>query len=306
MVRCCAFFLAGLLLATFALPSLAHAQCYGGNCYGGYGGYGGGFYPGIYAGNYIYGAYQGSPYGVYYQPSTGYSSYYLPPTFTPAELNYGPQAVKQFMGVDRNFGLSPLLNPPAPMAEPTDAVAQLAAILARQKQVEADAKAGTLPVTAARVSGVDARNQAYNAIRTGDARYMEQDLAGALARYRSATEAAPDVSDGWFRYGLVNGALGQPQRAAAAMRRGLALYPAWPTSKFSLKPIYDDKPLAKTSHLEGLAKAAIDNPADPDAYFVLGVFLHFTGEPDRARAFLEEAEKLGDEKGAGVFLGPKT
>lgn len=299
MVRlwCCA--LLGLSVLILVADS-AFAQAFFGNgcgpggCYRPWDGYAGG-----------YG--WGSPYGVFYEPSTGYSSYYLPPIYAPAELNYGPQAMKQFLGVDRNFGLAPLLAPPQalPSAE-ADAASQLAAILARQRRAAEQAQGGALPVAAARVSGLEARNTALGAIRAGDARFLAQDYAGALGRYRDSVTAAPDVADGWFRYGLVFAALGQAERAAAALRRGLALDPDWPASRFSLRDFYAGKATARAAHLETLAQVAIAQPEQPDAYFVLGVLLHFLGEPERARKFFTEAERLGDEAGAGTFLGKRT
>ena len=71
------------------------------------------------------------------------------------------------------------------------------------------------------------------------------------------------------------------------IKRGLKLDPAWPKSNFDLDQLFGGNAAAKNAHLDALAAAVADKPADPDRLFVLGVFLHFDGQADRAATIFD-------------------
>ena len=228
---------------------------------------------------YVYGrSYDGyvSPHGIYYNPQSGYVDYYLPPVHFPAELMYGPQAMRRFMGIDAAPHLA--VPPPAP-AVPAPAA-------------PAKPEAEALPAPKVRESNAAARERALHFLSAGDKLFREQRHHEALQRYKSASEAAPDVADAYFRQGFALVATNRYELAAAAFRRGLALEPSWAESLFRVDELYRDAALAKQAHLDALARAALDAPSDADLMFVLGVFLHFDGQGDRAQRFFVRAREL--------------
>ncbi|MBW3597394.1 MAG: hypothetical protein KY475_08975 [Planctomycetes bacterium] len=225
---------------------------------------------------YVYGrSYDGyvSPHGTYYNPQSRYTDYYLPPIHYPAELMYGPLAMRRFMGLDRA---------PVPAAPP--------AVVA-----PADPAAEALPAPKVRESNLAARERAQHFLAAGDRLFREQKHHDALQRYKTAAEAAPDVADAYFRQGFALVATNRYDLAADGFRRGLALEPSWAESLFRLDELYGDADLAKQAHLDALARAALDNPNDADLMFVLGVFLHFDGQADRARRFFVRARELAGD-----------
>jgi tetratricopeptide (TPR) repeat protein len=143
-----------------------------------------------------------------------------------------------------------------------------------------------------RSNNARANELASKYIGYGDALFAKQKYVEANDRYRQAARSAPQVATVWFREGFALAAMGRCDQAAAAMKRGLALDPAWPTSKFDVAQLFGGNAAAKNARLDALAAAVKDKPADADRLFVLGVFLHFDGQPDRARTIFERAEKI--------------
>ena len=230
--------------------------------------------------------YYHDPYGYDYPYVYPYRRprYYAWPVFLPAETLYGPEAVKRFMGfggVNRprvNIAAAP------PVAGPVGA----GPVDARPDLLAAEAKAL-------------ATAQKY--IGYGDTHFRKGKYADAYLRYRRAVREAPDLADGHFRkgYGLI--ARGNYDLAAGAFKRGLALDPAWPDSGFSSRQLYGNNDAAKKVHLDALAKAAEKAPDDHDLMFLLGVLLHFDGQPDRATLFFRQAALLnhGDDAHLRAF-----
>jgi hypothetical protein len=70
------------------------------------------------------------------------------------------------------------------------------------------------------------------------------------------------------------------------------LAPDWPSSDFRLDALYGDAALAKQAHQDSLANAALRDPNDADLLFVLGVFLHFDGQSERAKKFFAKSQEL--------------
>ena len=245
-------------------------------------------YGGVYRDPYYH-----DPYGYGYDYPYVYPywrpRYYGWPVFLPAEMLYGPEAVKRFMGVvgvnrqPVNVAAAP------PVAKPVDA-----------RPVDArPVDAGADPLAAEAKALATARNH----IGFGDTHFRKEKYADAYLRYRRAVSEAPDLADGYFRkgYGLI--AQGNYDLAARAFKRGLALDPAWPDSGFSSRQLYGNNAAAKQSHLDALAKAAEQAPDDPDLMFLLGILLHFDGQPDRATLFFRQAARLnhGDDAHLRAF-----
>ncbi|UUO08519.1 tetratricopeptide repeat protein [Blastopirellula sp. J2-11] len=238
----------------------------------GLGGWSPNYYQSTVTANYI------SPYGVYYRPSDNYSEYYLPP-FEPAELRWGAGAIKQFSGVDRNFAMGPLLsenltdlpNPTYPTLSPA-----LVRMALGERQAPGLPEA-SLPI---------ARERAARYVGFGDRLFKEQRIHEAMAKYRDAVAAAPDLAAPQFRLGLGYLATGRMEEAAEAFKRGMQLEPSYIfTTNFTLEELYAGFPLAKNSLLEGIARRTLNDPNNADNLFDVGVVLYLDGQIDTARKY---------------------
>jgi len=260
----------------------------------------------------------------YYPPY--YYPYYPPPLYIPSEELYGPGAVQRFMGVDHWFRPKPNVNIlVAPKREGAGAGAAGGAAADGANGVGGDANGeggaaggagaglgpagGQAPAAAAEPDNIRATNArslalAWKFIGYGDAQFEEQKYVQANARYRKAARAAPRLGDSYFRQGFALLATGRYDLAADAMKRGLKLDPAWPGSDFTLEELYGPNALAKSGQLDALAKASEEEPNNADLLFLVGVFLHFDGQPGRARPFFQRAAQLagGNDGHIRAFL----
>lgn len=246
-------------------------------CYGydyGYG-YGVGYY-GVY-----------SPYGVYYNPAANFAAYSLPPYHEPAELTYGPLAVKQFLGLDRNFAMGPLRERPARLPLVGDELLAERVIAERPIARERIIDRGTI-----RVSSAEQRRRAEQYIALGDDLFRQQKFHSALQRYKSATQAAPDMAEAFWRQGHAMIATSNFDLAASAFKRALAIDPNIRRDGFTLDHLYGPALMAKTTHIEKLAEWTLENSESADPYFLLGVTLAYDGQGDRAALFFERAQQL--------------
>ena len=290
MARCMSFVILSLLALAPATAEAGHGHFCGGGWGGislgigpGFGCYQprmiGGYYGGYYGGGcYPYGGYYDAfnPYGIYYAPRYGYAEYYLPPVFAPAELLYGPRAVKQFLGIeDRPLVLG-----------------------AGDRGAEDAAKP--------RVSSPTYRRKAEQFLAQGDALFREQKYAQAVDRYRQATVLAPDLAEVHWRKGHAYVAMHRYELATAAMKRALELSADVDRGGFSLTRLYGDGATVKTSHLETLAGEALVHGDSADVYFLLGVFLRYDGQSERAEKFFRRAQELtgGAAEHLAAFLKP--
>ena len=238
--------------------------------------------PGVYPDSYFYSGY-GWP---YYPPGYGYGPVYYPPVWMPAEHLYGPQAVQRFMGA----------RPPPGAARGASVVAVLEN---GEKQQEEDKK----KKPNLRGTNRQSLDLAWRFIGFGDAHFENQKYLDANQRYRKATQAAPQLADARFRHGCALIALGRYDAAAKAIKRGLALDPDWPKSNFKVDDLYGRNQMAKKAHLDVLAKEAGKDPNNADLLFLVGVFLHFDGQPQRAKVFFQKAAQLaaGDDAHIRAF-----
>jgi hypothetical protein len=144
-----------------------------------------------------------------------------------------------------------------------------------------------------RTSNADQKAKAGRFLGFGDGNFGKQKYLPAVERYKTAAQMAPDLAEPYFRQGYALVALGQYENAAKAFRRGLKIRSDWTGSPFRLDQIYGDGRLAKTQHLENLAKAVEANPLDANLLLTLGIQLFFDGQRARASVFFARAAQLG-------------
>jgi tetratricopeptide (TPR) repeat protein len=234
---------------------------------------------------YVYGVW---PY--YLDTGTGpLGPFVAPPLYVPAEqFGYGPQAVRQFMG----------LNPVAPPVVNHNIIIAPGGRNAGNAANRVLGDNGNTRIPAAnpriRESNAEARNRARQFIEFGDAQFRDRNLAGAYDRYKKAAEAAPDLADAWFRQGHALADLGRYDQAAAAFRRGLAQRPDWPASGFRLAELYGDNRAAQAAMFEAIERMVAARPADINTQYVAAVQHFFDGRLEQARTELEHALKLGE------------
>ncbi|MBI1247679.1 tetratricopeptide repeat protein [bacterium] len=287
-----------------------------GGGYGNYGGYGssyyGGrgyrypYYGGFYSGgglligfglppaygyglnfgyNYPYNGYGLStlyPYGTYYQPSSRYLEYYLPPT-QPAELNYGPQAVKQFMGLPRDFATQPQLSGTFGSSGVTPLPSPLRINAAKPAAVEQPK-----PQAIAR---------ADQFIQTGDNLFGQQRYHEALSRYRDAVAAAPGYAPAHLRKALAYLATNQPDEAAESIQRAIIQDPnIVANSNVTLEGLLgQSNGLARSSIIEANARRAVSDPQNPTYLYCVAVLLYFDQQPQRSEQFFSAALRAGGD-----------
>ena len=144
-----------------------------------------------------------------------------------------------------------------------------------------------------RVTSAEWKAKAGRYIGYGDTNFGKQSYLAAVERYRTATQMAPDVAETYFRQAFALVALGQYESAAKTFRRGLRVRSDWSDSPFRLDQIYGDDQIAKTAHVENLAKAVEANPLDAELLLVLGMQIYFDGQPQRAEVFFARVAQLG-------------
>lgn len=208
----------------------------------------------------------------------------LPPLFLPAETLYGPLAVRRFMGLDT----VPAQQPPV--------------IIANKP-----ANQGPVAKPRVRISNAAMKAQAGKFIAFGDANFAKQNYNSALERYRSASQTAPDVAEAYLRQGFALVAMGRYEPAARAMRRALLMQNDPARWKMSLDDLYGDNQMARTAHLEAIAREVEANELSVDLLLLLGLQLYFEGDADRARPVFERCEQLGGNDDGAItgFLEQK-
>jgi hypothetical protein len=149
-----------------------------------------------------------------------------------------------------------------------------------------------LPKAKVRATSAAWKARAGKFIGYGDTNFGKQSYLAAVERYKTAAQMAPDVAEPYLRQGFAFVAMGNYPSAARAFRRGLAIRSDWTDTPFRLDEIYDDQ-IAKTAHLETLAKAVETNPLDADLLMLLGLQIFFDGQPQRAEVFFARAAQLG-------------
>jgi tetratricopeptide (TPR) repeat protein len=224
--------------------------------------------------------------GYYYNPQANFIDYYGLSTYEPAEIAYGPQAVKQFVGLDRNFALAPLREPPVRLP--------LLSLVERR----ARAVAGAKPVV--RVANAEYRRKAEKYIADGDTLFKAQNFHSALQRYKLAVNAAPDMTEAHWRQGHAMIATGNYDLAAGSFKRAIALGGDTHRGGFQLTDLYGTAVLTKNGHLEALAGHALERSESSDPYFLLGVMLTYDNQRERAEKFFDRAADLAGISGGYI------
>lgn len=274
-----------LLLASGA--EARHPHC--GVRYGGFGGYGGGFYSNTcYSGFNKYGwggncfsfstgcnpCFQSYNYcgPSYYCAPRVYTSYYYNGCYAPYGYNtfYSGGYYPQGIYYSPRFGVA---------APPAGAPAPVAARVAVAKPK-------------IRATNVEYRRKGEQYLAQADSLFREQKYQQAIERYKLASETAPDLAEAFWHKGHAYVATNRYELAAASFKRALAINPRVDRNGFSLAKLYGTTTIAKTGHLETLAAYALEHSDSADAFFLLGVFLKYDGEPDRAAPFFARAAEL--------------
>lgn len=298
---------------------------YGGWGYGGYGGYGGwgGYFPYSYRGYgygigygyspvysayynpYYYSPYYGGYYGGSYAPiyGTGYSSGYYYPS---CQIGSSTVIVAVAKPKDQAALNDVAGNVVLPGLKPKDKAAANKAIV-NAMQAPANVPkllnpalapdAGKLeqkPVFVPKDSLPLARSRARETMKIGDRYFGEQKYYEAVQKYRDASRTAPDLAEAHFRLAHAETALGRYAEAANAYRQALAANPDVARDGFRLNDLYGEDQIAKGSHLEAAAAAALQAPDDTSYLLVVGMFLRYDGEDARAVKFLRKAWEMGD------------
>jgi hypothetical protein len=175
-----------------------------------------------------------------------------------------------------NFVAPPPVAQPAPAAPVVDDPPRDAAVKRKPKATSAEQK-----------------GKAGKFIAFGDANFANHKYIPAVERYKTASQVAPDLPETYLRQGHALVALGQYENASKAFKRGLRMRSDWSDWPFRLDQLYAQDPLAKTSHIETLAKAVESNPLDSTLLFDLGMQLYFDGQHDRAAVFFARVAELG-------------
>ncbi|MDX1944107.1 MAG: tetratricopeptide repeat protein [Pirellulaceae bacterium] len=237
-----------------------------------------------------------STYNTYYNPQANFVAYSLPTTVQPAELAYGPQAVKQFLGLNRNFALTNLNRPATPIVITlkTPDGPRVTTISPRSDAKATDIKA------AARVVSLEQRRRAEQYIALGDSLFREQKFHSALQKYKLAAQTAPDMAEAFWREGHAMIATGNFELASGAFKRAIALDPDTSREGFRLDNLYGPSRMAKEAHIEALAGWALERTGSSNPYFLMGVTLAYDGQPDRAAKFFGRAAELAGIAGGHI------
>lgn len=153
-----------------------------------------------------------------------------------------------------------------------------------------------------RASNPEAISRAERFIGFGDTQFRNQKYSDALDRYRKAVTAAPRLAEARWRQGYAQVALGHYEAAAKAFKLGLKADPTWPRSGFENDWLYGPNSRAKSTHLEAIAEAADKEPANGDLLFLIGVYLYFDGQVERAAPFFQRAAQLSPQDAAAIDL----
>ena len=222
---------------------------------------------------------------------SSYYSFGYAPIYAPAySVGFGLSGVYSVTGIpavsrtqtllQRYQRTTPLL-PAAPVAPAIPAAPAVPVVPARtQPQVPIQVRSGP---------NAAALQLANKYINYGDRLFGEQRYQEALSRYKTAVLAAPAHPEAHFRKAHALVTVNQPALALKAFDRGYQLLGNKQRKAFQLDDIYQDNRSAKIAHMERLAKAAIDNPADAKPLLLLGLALHYDGEPERAQKFFARA-----------------
>lgn len=248
--------------------------------FGGYGGYGG------YVAPWVGGPWGGGP--------------WYPPVVVPAEWFYGPSAAQPIVGTNgwsnsSSVKQTTIVMPAAsqPVAKPGNGFG-----------ANAPANPNQVPPPPMNLAPTNAPTQqrARKIVDSGDAAFARQQFADALAKYKDAARAAPDLAETYFRQAAADMALQRYDDAASAIKLGLRLQPTWVDAPFRFSALYGAADLVRRQHVDALWQAATDRPTS-DLLFLCGVVSFFDEGPQQAEPLFTRAAALaiGETWHIGLF-----
>jgi len=135
----------------------------------------------------------------------------------------------------------------------------------------------------------DPAKEAVRLLALGRAAYAAGEYGRAADQFERAAAADGKSASARFLNAQAAFAAGRFADAVSAIRAGLEIDPAWPTSTFDPKEPYGANAVAFTVHLAELRKAVAANPGEPNLEFLLGYQLWFVGERIEAKKWLDSA-----------------
>lgn len=250
---------------------------------------GGGYYGGWGGGLWFGGYFPGVAWGFY-----GPRAYIPPVAYAPGLSYYGP-------AVATNYGYYG--TPGAYLPYPNHGFAQnpvpYTAPLAdawRENQLRWGADLPPSkpdPITRpALPSSTDAKLRSLRAQMSGDEHLRRQAWQHAYVEYKKAVELADDRAEAHFRLGIALVTIQHYDTALLAFQRALHLDPQLPQSGLTLRSLYGEgSDLTINSIISRMTSHAEQDIRDPNRLFLLGLMLHFHGDP-RAREILDVGYRL--------------
>lgn len=223
-----------------------------------------------YPGAFYYGSYRYRPIYSSYRPSYYYGSFR---PYLDSPLLYGADRLRA-----EDFGIAPIVigDEPARVARPAVRGVR-------------DVDEGRLERPP--VSSVSRIRRSLRAMSEGDTEFRAGDFFAAQTDYRTAIRSSPDLAEPHLHYGMAMIACGRFEDAAMEFKKAIDYDPSLVESDFQWQDLYDD-PAVMDEHFDKLAEFALVRKNDPEILFVIGVCLHFRGEPERAAPFLERVAEL--------------
>jgi len=156
-----------------------------------------------------------------------------------------------------------------------------------------------------RPSTPEQKVKSIHAQAQGDVWMRRLKFLNAYERYKYAISVANDRPEPYFRIGYALAAVGSFDSAVKYIKQGLDLDPQWPSHGERLEAIFgDDNRLAILTMTERVTGWVREDIRDPDRLFLVGILLHFNGDP-RATQFFEAAYRLaGSGEHLLAFLQP--
>ncbi len=235
------------------------------------------------------GFYSGNAYGFY-----GPSVYVPPVAYAPGLSYYGPAVSTQFGYYGTPGGYLPYPNYGVAQ-QPMLLNGPLAnAAFDNQQRWGADLPpAKPDPITRpALPSSTEAKLRSLRSQMNGDEHLRKQSWQHAYVEYKKAVEVADDRADAHFRLGIALVTIQHYDTALIEFQRALHLDPQLPQSGLTLRSLYgDNSDLTINSIISRMTAYAEQDIRDPNRLFLLGLMLHFHGNP-QAREILDVGYRL--------------
>lgn len=134
--------------------------------------------------------------------------------------------------------------------------------------------------------------KADQAIAEGDREFAAGDYRRAMFKYRDATRRAPDYALTHFRAGHIHTVLGDYELAVTEFGMALEIARAIDRDGFSLDTLYRGDAAALQEHLAVLGGAIRRQPESGGLQFLMGMTLHYGGDPLQAQEYFRRAVDL--------------